>query len=118
MKTYLVLAVVTACLSACATVEEERRALLPASEYEVCHAASDLRTGAENKRKAANQVIASRGIRCDWQLYAQVHAAEQQSRAVASAALATQGAALLAAGQPRPAPIVTCSTFGGITTCR
>lgn len=41
----------------------------------------------------------------------------QQRRAATSAGLSAMGAALINS-QPQPRPVVTCSTFGNMTTCR
>jgi hypothetical protein len=101
----------------------QRRSLQSASNYELCYAATNMGPP-QARREAANALLSERGVGCDYALFAQIHAANGMQNAATSAALAQAGAAMIAAGQQRPAiatpiaPVQTrCSRIGNYINC-
>ena len=65
-------------VAACRTSDGPTQPAQTASEYELCHAATDDRPARANARAAAVDVLARRGIVCDQARFAAIHAQERR----------------------------------------
>lgn len=103
----------------------QRASLENASNFEVCYAAADMRGGGwAVRRSAANQIVAERGLRCDYEQMARIHtlqSVQDANQMAASAALMNASATLMQQAQPRYLPAspsqVSCVQQGVFTNC-
>lgn len=65
-------------VAACQTSNSPTQPAQTASEYELCHAATDDRPARAGARTAAADILARRGIVCDQARFAAIHAEERR----------------------------------------
>ena len=65
-------------VAACRTTDGPTPPAQTASEYELCHAATDDRPARSSARAAAAEIVTRRGIVCDQARFAAIHAQERR----------------------------------------